>query len=147
MEYMEIRTRKAVEADAEYIGKHATKEAVREAKKLGETDMVKAVKQSFTWSDVCLTILVDGVPAIIYGVQGSMLGTAKVWAIGTKLCRKIKMFMVHEGRETVDRWTQRYGQLENWCDADYKASIRWLKMIGFMVDEPENGFCHLHTEV
>jgi len=142
---MEIRTRKSIEADAEYIGLHATEEAKREMRKLGESDPVKAVKQSFAWSDVCLTILVDGVPAVIYGVQESMLCPAKVWAIGTDLCRKIKMYMVHEGRETVDRWAEQYGRLENWCDEDYTASLRWLRLIGFLVDAPKDGFCHLYA--
>ena len=143
---MEIRIRKATLNDAEYIGMNATKEAVREIHKLGESDPVEAVKQSAIWSDVCLTMLVDGVPAMIYGLMDSMLGMAKVWAIGTDDCKKVKMFMVHEGRETVSRWSDIYGELENWCDADYAASLRWLRLIGFKVDSPEGGFCHLHTE-
>jgi len=129
--------------DALYIGEHMTEEAKKEIVKTGSEPM-EAVRFSWQFSDVCNVLELDGTPIMIYGVYAPILGTSKVWAIGTDGCRKCPRFMVRVGRRVVRVFRDAYGALENWCDADYTASIRWLKLIGFEVEPPEDGFCHLH---
>ena len=140
---MKFLIRGAEESDAIFIGDKMTEEAKREIRKAGE-DPAKAVQFSWRCSDVCNVLELDGEPIMIYGVYGSILGTSKVWAIGTDGCKRCPMFMVRIGKKVVRAFRSVYGALENWCDADYTASIKWLKMIGFEVDPPKDGFCHLH---
>lgn len=140
---MILLIRTADESDAAYIGEHMTEAAKREIAKMGE-DPKEAVRRSVQWSDICNVLEMDGVPIMVYGVSDSILGTAKVWAIGTDDCKKCKTFMVRTGRKVASVFRNMYGKLENWCDADYASSLRWLKLIGFEVDSPEGGFCHLH---
>lgn len=143
---MELAVRPATRADAEYIGTHLRKEDVAEIVKAGEKDLAGAVMQSFLWSDECNTYTIDGTPALIFGACGSLLGTAKVWALGTDECKRTGRYMVKRGRRIAEDYRKRYGRLENWCDADYAASLRWLRMLGFNVEDPENGFCHIVME-
>lgn len=129
--------------DAIFIGEHMTEEAKKEIRKTGE-DPAKAVRFSWRCSDVCNVLELDGTPIMIYGVYASLLGTSKIWAIGTDGCKRCPMFMVRIGKKVVRVFREMYGKLENWCDEDYASSIKWLRMIGFEVDPPKDGFCHLH---
>ena len=140
---MNMLIRTADMNDVEFIGENMTEEARREIRKTGE-DPAEAVRFSARNSDVCNVLEMDGPPIMIYGVYGSLLGTSKIWAIGTDGCRKCPMFMVRIGRKVIRIFREMFGALENWCDEDYASSIKWLRMIGFEVDPPKNGFCHLH---
>lgn len=140
---MKFLIRGAEANDVLYIGEHMTEEAKREIRKAGE-DPMAAVRFSYQCSDVCNVLELDGTPVMIYGVYGSILGTSKIWAIGTDGCKRCPMFMVRIGKKVVRVFREMYGRLENWCDEDYSSSIKWLRMIGFEVDPPKDGFCHLH---
>ena len=140
---MTLLIRTADANDVAYIGENMTGEAKREIRKVGE-DPADALRFSARNSDICNVLELDGTPIMIYGVYGSLLGTSKVWAIGTDGCKKCPMFMVRTGRKVARIFREMFGKLENWCDADYEASLRWLRMIGFEVDPPKDGFCHLH---
>jgi hypothetical protein len=140
---MTYEVREATMDDAEYIASNLRKEDIEEIKKMREADPREAVINSFNWSDVRGTLVLDGKPALIYGVVGSGTGVPKVWALGTDACRKAGKVMVKLGREVSDALANEYMIMENWCDADYVASLRWLRLIGFTVEEPENGFCHI----
>jgi len=141
---MKFLIRGADKSDVEYIGENMTEEAKREIRKSGFPIPADAIRFSAATSDVCNVLELDGTPIMIYGVCGSILGTSKIWAIGTDGCKKCPMFMVRIGRKVVRAFRSIYGALENWCDEDYTASIKWLRMIGFEVDPPKDGFCHLH---
>lgn len=140
---MTYEVREATMDDAEYIASNLRKEDIAEIRKMRERDPREAVINSFNWSDVRGTLVLDGKPALIYGVVGSGTGVPKVWALGTDACRKAGKVMVKLGREVSDALANEYMIMENWCDADYIASLRWLRLIGFTVEEPENGFCHI----
>jgi hypothetical protein len=140
---MKFLIRCATADDVEYIGEHMTEEARREIRKTGE-DPAGAVRFSARNSDLCSILEMDGTPIMIYGVYASLLGTSKIWAIGTDACKKCPLFMVKVGRDVVRIYRYMFGKLENWCDEDYASSIKWLRMIGFEVDPPKDGFCHLH---
>ena len=140
---MTYEVREATMDDAEYIASNLRKEDIAEIRKMRERDPREAVINSFNWSDVRGVLVLNDKPAIIYGVMGSGVGVPKVWALGTDACRKAGKVMVKLGREVSDALANEYMIMENWCDADYTASLRWLRLIGFTVEEPENGFCHI----
>ena len=140
---MTYEVREATMDDAEYIASNLRKEDIAEIRKMREASPHDAVINSYNWSDVRGTLVLDGKPALIYGVVGSGTGVPKVWALGTDACRKAGKVMVKLGREVSDALANEFMIMENWCDADYVASLRWLRLIGFTVEEPKNGFCHI----
>jgi len=145
---MTYEVREATMDDAEYVASNLRAEDIAELKKMQKQmsdtrNPHDATMDSWRWSDVRGTLVLDGKPAMIYGVMGSGTGVPKVWALGTDACRKAGKVMVKLGREVSDALANDYMIMENWCDADYKASLRWLRLIGFTVEEPKYGFCHI----
>ena len=146
---MRTGIRPATREDAEFIGHRLRAEDAREVAACGLRPR-DAVLISFRASDYCFTGEVDGEPAMIFGVGCSLFGeTASVWALGTDACRRVPMSMVRIGRQVVAELLRVYPRLENYCDARYVESLRWLRLLGFTIDEPEPRgpfgikFCHL----
>jgi hypothetical protein len=77
-----------------------------------------------------------GVPAGICGCNGQT-----IWMLGTKeltSTREHRRLLVVEGRKWVEELlTEGRGPLHNYCLADNKESIRWLKALGFAFAEPQ----------
>ena len=105
---MEITVRKATLEDARYIAANLRSDDRREIEALG-LDPAFAVEYSFTGSDEAYTSLCDRVP----------------------------LAMVRLGRQMVAKFLEQYGSLENHCDARYTKTIKWLRLIGFHVSDPE----------
>ena len=134
---MEIEIRKATVDDARYIGAHLREDDRREIEALGLRP-AGAVELSFHESDEAYTGVVGGEPAMIFGVGATMLSDeASIWALGTDLCDKVPIAMVRIGRRVVQSFLEDYPVLTNYCDSRYKKTIKWLKLLGFQVGEPE----------
>ncbi len=134
---MKVTIREATIDDARYIGAHLRDDDRREIEALG-MNPVYATEMSFLGSDEAYTGSVDGVPTMIFGVGGTPLSDeASVWALGTPLCEKVPLIMVRFGRKAVRSFLQDYPVLTNHCDSRYKKTIKWLKLLGFQVGEPE----------
>lgn len=132
-----ISFRRATVKDAEYVGKHLRKADCEEVMALGFTPE-HAVKCSFNQSDICYTGLIDGEPSMIFGVVEPLLfDPAAIWALGTDKCTAHPRDMLVHGRKWVRKFVEKYGYLENYCDARYVPALRWLRRIGFTVGDPE----------
>lgn len=134
---MAYELRPATEADARYVAEHLREDDLRELTAAG-MDPLDALLFSFYGSDECITCLVEGKPALIFGVGAPLLSDrASVWALGTDRCRRIPREMVRDGRLMVKALLSRFPVLENYCAARYKRSLRWLRLLGFTIGEPE----------
>ena len=134
---MDVTIRKATLEDARYVAANLRSDDRREIEALG-LDPAFAVEYSFTGSDEVYTGCVDGVPALIFGTGAPTFSDeASVWALGTSLCDKVPLAMVRLGRKMVGKFLEQYSVLENHCDARYKKTIKWLRLIGFTVGDPE----------
>lgn len=143
---MKYSIREANGLDAIRILENLREEEKREIRKTG-VDMTSAVLGSFACSDCTFVLTADDAAIFIFGVYEPLLGVPQAWALGTPACDACKTIMVRWGRRVANVLLKQYGQLENWCDADFKASLRWLRLLGFTVDDPVDGFCHIHAEV
>jgi hypothetical protein len=77
-----------------------------------------------------------GVPAGICGCNGQT-----IWMLGTEeltSTREHRRLLLVEGRKWVEELlAEAGGPLHNYCLADNKESIRWLKALGFAFAEPQ----------
>lgn len=144
-----LEIRRSIPGDAEYVAQHLREEDKLEVTSLGYTPW-EAVVLSSRGSDVSYTALLDDTPIMVFGVNLPTAGdVGEIWALGTPLCRKVAMSMIHRTKEILKVFLDICPAMENWCDARYSASLRWLRLIGFEVGEPEpygiNGeeFCHI----
>lgn len=153
---MKCVVREATEEDARFIGARLREADRREVEALG-FDPAGAVLWSFRASDVIRTGELDGEPAMIFGAGGGVFGEEVgappfIWALGTDRCFGSPKQLVRQGRRFVSEMVERYGYLENYCDARYAQALNWLRRIGFTVGEPVpygpfgNLFCKLSIQ-
>jgi len=134
---MEITIREATIEDAKYVGEHLREDDLREVEALGFTPEC-ATMFSFSGSDEAYTGCVDGVPTMIFGIGAPTLADdTSVWALGTDTCNKVPLAMVRIGREVVKRFLEKNSTLTNYCDARYTKTIKWLRLLGFTIGDPE----------
>ena len=97
-----------------------------------------ATMESFRRSLECWTGVVDGEPICIFGVAPVSLvtGYAAPWMLGTDQLERNAVKFLRGSKEVVAGWKRDYRHLFNYVDARNKTSIRWLKWLGFELEEP-----------
>ena len=138
-------------ADAEYLADHLRPGDLREIAALGVSPRT-AVVESVRSSDYVYTAVSEGRVLMIFGVSDRIFSAspASVWALGTPECSGFKREMLRVGRSFIHGMLRIFPEMENWCDARYSESVRFVRHLGFTVDDPvEWGahgepFCHLH---
>ena len=139
---MDIQIRKATVKDAEYLAPRLRGSDKKEVMAMGLSPC-DALNLSFVGSDECFAGVVNGEVAMLFGTaQGLYDETASIWALGSEVCNECPVSMVKFGRRMVQLFLEKYDMLENYCDAEYESSLRWLKLIGFTVCPPESKGVH-----
>lgn len=96
----------------------------------------EAVRTSWANADLCMGIETDdGVPCGLTGLNGD-----RIWLLGTEdltATRRRRLQLCREGRHWVERCAQRAGcRIGNDVYAKNTESIKWLKALGFTVEQP-----------
>jgi ribosomal protein S18 acetylase RimI-like enzyme len=96
----------------------------------------EAVVESWVQSDICRCIVTDdGEPVGVTGVVGD-----RIWLLGTEeltATRSRRLQLCREGRGWVEHCLKRVGgPIGNDVYHSNQASIRWLKHLGFTVEQP-----------
>lgn len=146
---MKIDFREATRADVEHVAAGMREADRAECRAMG-CDPKSALLISFYDSEECMAGLIDGEPVMLFGVRLPLFEDyAEIWALGTDRCAEAPVSMVRWGRRVTDSFFRYSDVLENWCDARYDAALKWLKLLGFEIGEPEprgpNGelFCRI----
>lgn len=82
------------------------------------------------------TAVIDGVPEGIFGVthRGGM--SAEVWMLGTDGLVKDPELFRAQTSAILDSWASIFPVMHNFVDDENEVSKRWLKSVGFTLDEP-----------
>lgn len=84
------------------------------------------------WDDYDRLICIFG-----YVPQGPILTPmASPWMLGTALLERNAGGLIRSTRAYVAAWREQYPLLVNFVDARNTASVRYLKAVGFTLDEP-----------
>lgn len=98
---------------------------------------LEALEKSLELSDYATTVCADGHPLVIMGlVKGGMLGTGVPWLLGTDDALKYKRHFLTESRQVVQEMLDICPHLYNHVHDKNYVSVRWLKWLGFMMDDP-----------
>lgn len=86
----------------------------------------------------CWTGLVDGVPICMFGVVPASLveSVGRPWMIGTPAVEKFDRIFLKHCHEVVKNMASEYKTLYNFVDLRNKKAIRWLRWLGFTMEEP-----------
>lgn len=82
--------------------------------------------------------LVNGKTICVFGVSGktTLSDVGMPWMIGTPLVEKYQRTFLRRCRRCVGVMLSEYTALENYVDVRNVASVKWLRWLGFEMDEP-----------
>lgn len=97
-----------------------------------------ALEFSLDRSTVARTVLVDGVPAGMFGCGdlNVLARSGAPWLLGTDDLALAPMAFLRTSVDWRDKLFERYDVLRNLVDDRNVASIRWLKWLGFKFSDP-----------
>lgn len=138
-EAVKYEVRPATMEDAIFIGQNiraVDRDEIFAASGLGP---LYATTSSVKLSEVCKVGTADGVPVCIFGVRRlsllSMYGM--VWMLATDDLDKHAIRFTRECGPGLMKMLSGFNRVENWCDKRNKVTLRWLKWLGFTIDEPK----------
>lgn len=130
--------REATEADAVFVARHMRAADVAEVRAAGR-DPECAMIEGLRVSDIAVTVVSPaGNPMVIYGIAPGcrLTGLGRPWLLGTDEAMQFKRNFIVDGRNVIIKMLSLYYKLENYVHVDNRVSVRWLKMLGFKMDDP-----------
>lgn len=100
---------------------------------------LRGLQESYNISTQSWAILADGAPVAIFGVSPypHVRGQGCPWMLANDKIESIWMFVLRKTKEYVfGPMLKEYESLFNFVDIRNKASIRWLKWVGFHISNP-----------
>lgn len=82
------------------------------------------------YADDCLVMLAGVAPVSLTS------SVARPWMVGTDELSKHAFRLCKENRCYVKKWLAWFSYLENWVDAENKPALKWLKWLGFELEDP-----------
>jgi hypothetical protein len=81
--------------------------------------------------------LVDGKPLCLFGVKtlDLLTNTGSPWMLGSKELTQFPMRFLRGSLPVVKSWMKAYDTLYNYVHAENTLSIKWLRWLGFHLDE------------
>lgn len=126
----------ATEEHAEYIADRARMADVQELWAFARVTPLECMKQGM---DRCKarTGTIDGQPVCMFGVTPvTLLGAAGTpWMVGTTELDKNQLTVARRCRPELSSLYTGYNVLVNFVDARNRKAIRWLKWLGFDLDQ------------
>ena len=98
----------------------------------------EAIAYSLDRSTVARTVLIDGVPAGMFGCGDLSVLTRSgaPWLLGTDDLALAPLAFLRASIDWRDKLFERYDSLRNLVDDRNTASIRWLQWLGFRFSDP-----------
>ncbi|HEY5797660.1 MAG TPA: hypothetical protein VIU82_21870 [Bosea sp. (in: a-proteobacteria)] len=99
---------------------------------------LQAMAYSLRKSSIARTALIDGVPEVMFGVGdiNILAGVGAPWLLGTDAVERHYVAFLRGSVGWRDQLLRRYPVMRNFVDARNRASIRWLRWLGFKLSDP-----------
>lgn len=122
----------------EYIARHLRQIDRKEIYYYGTLQPLPAIKLTTAFAVAAWTGLLDGVPAVIFGInRRTQLSSVSVpWMLATDAVNAHPMAVAYASKVYFERMERAFPKMENYVLAENKTTIRWLKWLGFDMEEP-----------
>ena len=140
---MEVDVRRYRPGDGEYIAANIREADRREIHFLAALKPLSAIKLTISCSEHAWTATADGRPAVIFGVcrRTRLSDVAMPWLLATDEADKHMTSFARISRTAFDAISEAYPVLENYALAENTKTLRWLKWLGFDMEEPKPHGC------
>lgn len=134
-----IEIRDVEEGDIAVLVRNMRDHDIQEVNAATHMGIRNAVKTSVDLSSYSKTGLVNDELVCMWGVCPISLlsGSGSPWMLGTDLIKKKQRIFLRRSKPWLDDIRKDYRYLENFVDARNTLSIKWLKWLGFEMDEAE----------
>jgi len=97
-----------------------------------------ALSISYRRSSMRMTGLVDGRPEVMFGVAdlNVLAGVGAPWLLGTSAVDENYVAFLRRSVSWRNQLSARYPVLRNFVDMRNRASVRWLRWLGFSILDP-----------
>ncbi len=98
----------------------------------------EALEKSLEASRYAWTVLEAEKPVAMFGVaeQSIVSPVGRPWLLGAEGFSRAGKGIVRYSRQIIRTLLELYPRLENYVDARYEKSVRWLRWCGFTLDPP-----------
>lgn len=99
---------------------------------------LEALMQGWKISDRVTIVTVNNEPCVMFGlvICDILTGTGNLWMLGTNNSLNYKRQFLIRTPMVIDEMLKICPKLFNYVHVENKISIRWLKWLGFNLDEP-----------
>lgn len=100
---------------------------------------LNALLRSWEVSDLSAVAMADGEPLVMLGLvkRDVLTGSGVVWMLGANKALKYRRDFFTQTRPVIEQMLSVCPYLYNRVHGKNSVSIRWLKMLGFTIEDPE----------
>ena len=134
-----ILLRDAKISDAITIGKNMREADRKEIWSASRLRPYKACVMSLIDSQLAFAVEFDGVTVAIMGVVhlSLMSNRGVIWLLGTDGIDKLPITFGRHTKNIIEEFFQEWDSLENWVHKDNLKSLKWLRLAGFEIGDPQ----------
>ena len=118
------------ESDIAIIAPNLREADMEELRIAGTETATYYLASGYEESEVCNTIVLDGVPSAMFGIARTDWGGVP-WLLSTSDFKCVRFSFLKQSKKWLDDIAPSYGLLKNIVHDQNTVAIRWLKFLGF----------------
>lgn len=133
-----VRFEKPTPEMVRYIADNMRKADAVEVWEMSDQTPIESLEQGVSLSNFCSVAVIDDLPVAVFGlvIVDIITGTGVPWLLGTNGAVKHRKVFLDSCSEGIDEMLNICPNLFNYVHAENKISVRWLKHMGFTIEEP-----------
>ena len=126
------------EYDIEHVADNMRKADAVEVWASNRLTPLEALQRSVSLSDLACCVHVNGEPQVIFGLVkcGILSRNGVPWMLGTEHALKYRREFLKQTPAVIEEMLSVCDYLSNYVHVENRESIRWLKWLGFEIEDP-----------
>jgi hypothetical protein len=133
-----VKFKKPTNKAIQFIADNMREEDVNEVWASGKYTPIEALELSLKHSKKSMVVYADDIPIAALGVvsRDFLSGVGVPWLLSAEQALKHKRYFLELAPPIIKEMLMTYSKLVNHVHVENKLSIRWLKWLGFTIEDP-----------
>jgi hypothetical protein len=120
-----------------FIAENMRHADVREVWEMSRQTPLESIEEGLELSNYSAVAVINDIPCAVFGltIVDMLTGTGVPWLLGTDYLVKHRSVFLKNGKQGLDQMLKVCPNLFNYVHAENKTSVRWLKYMGFKVED------------